>query len=249
MKSACRRCGRPGGLHHPDDRSSPDGSNCPKLEVDSCIHCKKETFHFDQVVARWTYQGMVCDAIIAAKYASKAALGHALGRQLGERVVDQVADDPPTTVTYVPSNFRRQWSRGGRSGNLAICEAVAQCCQKGLQQAVGSATVSSSATGFAVKPLLSTTRSIKKQAWLSDTERRENVCGAFAVKKGYAWPKNYRILSPREQSVPAIKHQHVLVVDDVLTTGATANEVARVLLEAGARRVTLAVVARAVWSQ
>lgn len=37
---------------------------------------------------------------------------------------------------------------------------------------------------------------------------------------------------------------HVLLIDDVTTTGATADEAARVLLHAGASRVTLAVIAK-----
>ena len=38
--------------------------------------------------------------------------------------------------------------------------------------------------------------------------------------------------------------RHVAIVDDVMTTGATAAELARVLKEAGARRVDVWVVAR-----
>ncbi len=83
-----------------------------------------------------------------------------------------------------------------------------------------------------------TTRRIDKQAWLDDAQRLENVRDAFSLKNSYALLRS-----------PRIANRHILVVDDVLTTGATANEVARVLRDDGARRVSLAVVARAVRSQ
>lgn len=57
-------------------------------------------------------------------------------------------------------------------------------------------------------------------------ERHANVRGAFSCQRD-------------------LSGQHILLVDDVLTTGATANECARTLKLHGAARVTLAVVARA----
>lgn len=70
-------------------------------------------------------------------------------------------------------------------------------------------------------------RNIKRQHTLLPSDRKRNVHGALAVTRGYQ-----------------IGEAHVLVVDDILTTGATANEAARVLLKAGASRVTVAIVAR-----
>ena len=59
--------------------------------------------------------------------------------------------------------------------------------------------------------------------------RRQNVRGAFRAASRYD-----------------IKECHVLVIDDVMTTGATAGEVARVVKSAGAAKVTVAVVARGI---
>lgn len=82
------------------------------------------------------------------------------------------------------------------------------------------------------KELLRANRKTEKQAWLDDFQRQKNVHGAFSLKNGYALRR--------------LPKAHVLVIDDVLTTGATANEAARVLRAAGVRRVSLAVVARAI---
>lgn len=75
--------------------------------------------------------------------------------------------------------------------------------------------------------LLKYTRSTQKQGTLTTAQRAANVQGAMKVV-----------------NVSRLRERHVLLVDDVMTTGATANEAARVCLLAGAASVRVAVVAR-----
>lgn len=67
------------------------------------------------------------------------------------------------------------------------------------------------------------------QVGLSDAERLRNVGQAF------------RCVSPR-----VVAQQRVLLVDDVMTTGATAASASETLMEAGALRVSIMTVARSV---
>jgi ComF family protein len=72
---------------------------------------------------------------------------------------------------------------------------------------------------------LTRVRETRPQTDLAAAERRTNVGGAFAASRGVAG-------------------QHVVLVDDVLTTGATCHECARALRDAGARQVDVVTVAR-----
>lgn len=76
--------------------------------------------------------------------------------------------------------------------------------------------------------LLRRRRHTKRQADVNPSERWKNVRSAFALRGGYH-----------------LNAAHVLLVDDVFTTGATCSEAARALREAGAARVTVAVIAKA----
>ena len=79
---------------------------------------------------------------------------------------------------------------------------------------------------------LSRVRSTTPQASLSRHQRIANLRGAFAVRPG--------VLKRR-----ALQGRPVLLVDDVLTTGSTTSECARVLRrEAGAEKVVVITVAR-----
>jgi predicted amidophosphoribosyltransferase len=76
-----------------------------------------------------------------------------------------------------------------------------------------------------VEPLLGRTREVKQQRGLQRDERRANIRGAFTARTA---------VPPR-----------VALVDDVYTSGATANAAASALRAGGARRVRVVTFARA----
>ena len=217
MREACKRCGMPPAGISPRQDEAPEtnAEQSGSLNL-HCQTCRDQEFHFDAVIALWMYRDRVCDAIVASKYGHNVALADALGHRLGDRLSEDLGSDPPSEVTFVPSHLFRQLSRGG-IGTRAIAQAVATHLNVPLS------------------PRLKAIRQIHKQAWLDDDDRKQNVHGAFAARKSYAFGRS-----------PKLDDRHILLVDDVLTTGATANEVARVLKDSGAARVTVAVVSRAV---
>ena len=79
-------------------------------------------------------------------------------------------------------------------------------------------------------PMLRCVRRIRyttTQTQLDRHERMENLRGAFRVPDAFN-----------------VKNRHLLLVDDVLTTGSTVDECARVLRESGAASVRVITVAR-----
>jgi ComF family protein len=72
-------------------------------------------------------------------------------------------------------------------------------------------------------------RATPSQGRSDRAERRRNVAGAFALKPGCE-----------------VRDLRVLLIDDVLTTGATAGECARVLLKSGAAAVDVLTASRTV---
>lgn len=77
--------------------------------------------------------------------------------------------------------------------------------------------------------LLARVKRTRQQVGLTRTQRRDNLQGAFRVP---------------EDAKPRLKGRRVLLVDDVLTTGATANAASRALLRGGASAVDVLAFAR-----
>jgi len=103
--------------------------------------------------------------------------------------------------------------------------------ERGFNQAALLAEEIAALKGWKSRPaLLQRTRSAGSQTTLHPGERRANVAGAF------------RVASEAENMLSS---EHILLVDDVWTTGATARSCADTLLDAGARAVSVLTFARA----
>jgi len=91
--------------------------------------------------------------------------------------------------------------------------------RRGYDQASLLARIMSQETSIAQHSKLKRIKNTRSQTRLDETRRQQNVRNAFTVNRD------------------GFENKRVILVDDVLTTGATMNECARVLKEAGATAV------------
>ena len=100
--------------------------------------------------------------------------------------------------------------------------------ERGYDQARLLAKVTAKALGMPLTPTLYKQRNTQPQSGTGDAaKRRANITGAYRMKKG-----------------ADVTGKRVLLIDDIVTTGSTLLECARVLGKAGAEQVVCATVAR-----
>ena len=158
------------------------------------------------------------EAIHALKYDRLHGVSTGLGRMLAAAIA-QLAGEAPEEMLVVPVPLHAsKYAQRGFNQSRSLARAALRFLRKSHPE--WRLTLASST--------LLRQRATETQAGLNPHERRRNVRGAFAV------------------SDPArVAAQNVLVVDDILTTGATARAAARALVEAGAASVWVATLARA----
>ena len=159
------------------------------------------------------------DAIHALKYDRLRPVAVRLGGMLAQAMGKLAAAQAPAEMLVVPVPLHRSKSsqRGFNQARLLATQALAALrkTHPEWRLKLASSTV--------VRQ-----RATDSQAGLTRRQRRLNVRGAFVV--------------PDRDLVSG---KHVLVVDDIFTTGATARSVAQVLVRAGAASVWVATLARA----
>jgi ComF family protein len=172
---------------------------------------------FTRAVAYGLYEGRMKQAIHALKYDRLHPAARGLGRMLAQ-VIAQLHGEAPAEMLVVPIPLHR--SKHAQSGfNQARSLA---------REALSFLAVSHPQWRLALaSSTLMRLRPTESQAGLTPRQRRLNVRGAFTV------------------SDPAmVTMRHVLLVDDILTTGATARAAALALERAGAASVWVATLAR-----
>ena len=164
--------------------------------------------------APYRYEGVVRDAILRAKYEGESWTAVELGlemtaRLFGAKVEMHFAEPVPGPVA------------GAAVGYDCIIPVPASSRRRGYNVPERMAQPLARAVGVSVvTDALTRARSTRRQEGLSLDERLANVAGAF------------RVARPE-----AVEGKRILLVDDVLTTGATASACAQALLDAGAQSV------------
>jgi ComF family protein len=177
----------------------------PLDESGRCGLCRLGLNRFDAAYSFGAYQDTLRKLIHLFKYGRVRPLARPLGALMGASIPSGETFD---AIVPMPLHWWRRWRRGFNQAELLAREVARRC-------------------GVDVVNAVRRARATAPQAGLSNTRRRENVAGAFEVRR----PER-------------VKGLRVALVDDVMTTGATANACAAALKRAGARRVTLLVLAR-----
>lgn len=184
-----------------------------------CALCREEAFNFDGARSYGLYAGTLRAVILQLKFQRRERLGRKLGQfllSLWGWVAEACPDEPPVLVP-VPLHTSRERERGFNQAEL-----LAQGLARGLARAhaVGAPRVETR--------WLRRTRATAPQTGLSLRARQENVRGVFSVVR----PERVRARA-------------VVLVDDVMTTGATLSACALALKDAGAQLVLGLTLARA----
>lgn len=173
-----------------------------------CGHCQDKTYEYDGVIRVGSYESTLRAMILSLKFSEKTEWVAPLAAMLHHAVTAGSLLGQIDILVPVPLHWRRRIKRGFNQSYLL-------------------------AKKMRLPRVLISTDLVRirhtQQQWdLDPAQRRRNVKGAFAVRKGHPFVG-----------------KTVVLVDDITTSGATLTECAHTLKIAGARRVIAAVLATA----
>jgi ComF family protein len=181
-----------------------------------CGMCERARPPYERALAYGPYEGALRDLIHLMKYARVQTAAPVLGRMLAEVVAGLEIAGERVLVVPVPLYTGKQRQRGFNQA-LEITRAAFR--PPFAPPKSGVAKDGAPRFELAAERLVRV-RDTVSQTGLTRHQRRENVRGAFAA------------VEPEK-----LEGATVLLVDDVMTTGTTAAECAKVLRRAGAEKV------------
>ena len=187
---------------------------------DICFNCKEHQHEFNRGFSCVEYGTHERQIIMGYKYGDKLQIGETIGEMLADCMRAELGDeldDAYGLLVPVPLTTERERTRGFNQAS-EIAAHFAKHIEKGISPSLVLRKVRPQYT-----ELGSQEPSPMKR--LSPEQRRESIKGCFVIKPGCEYK---------------IKNQNCLIIDDIYTTGATVDELAKTLYDAGANKVDFA---------
>ncbi len=189
------------------------------MGVGVCTICRLAPPDYTRAVAYGVFADELREMLHLLKYERVQRLASdKLGEWMAEAIILLAADAGPELIVIAVPLFAARERQRGFNQSVALADAAIARLKK-LRPAWKL---------VARHAALQRVRDTEAQFALTSRGRRRNLLNAFRVA-----------------SMDAVRGKEVLLVDDIMTTGATARECARVLMRAGAAKVWVATLARA----
>jgi ComF family protein len=184
-----------------------------------CGQCSEHPFRFQSARAAGLYEGGLRSAIHQLKYYGRDHLAGPLGRLLWQSLLRYWDPRRFDRIVPVPLHPRRLRERGFNQAHLLVRRWPLFAAKAGLQIP----------SNWIDARMLKRHKSTLPQTALNKAQRGTNLRHAFRVGENRS-----------------IRNERILLVDDVMTTGTTADTCAQTLLHDGAAEVCVLTLARAV---
>lgn len=195
---------------------------CGRSDSDLCVECLKNMPPAERESAAWIFplydyrHPPLKKALWLLKYKGKKRLAIIFAEVLHNRILEELSDlfimenFRNAILIPIPLSRKRYRERGFNQAEL-ICRALVK--------------IDNDENFKLENNILTKQKDTKHQAHIENrTERLRNIIGSFAVKND-------------EQNGELIKGRNIILIDDIITTGATLTEARKILKQSGAKKI------------
>lgn len=193
------------------------GKPIDDMEKEYCYDCTHNKKSFLQGRSIWKHSGNVKTSVYLFKFKNRRIYSQQYARLWVAQYHPFIKIWRPECIIPVPVHGQRKRIRGYNQA-----EVLAKSVSLEVERILGIAIPLRREVLYRNKVTI-------YQKKLDDKERRKNLKGAFEVRKTKKLPKS------------------VLVVDDIYTTGATMDEISRILLKSGVEKVFFMTISIGQW--